>query len=324
MNQFDRRGFLDASLKASLGVALAGALSPQASQGEESKSAPARPIGRAKVGIFTKSFQDRSIEDVCRIFKGIGVDGLDLTVRKGGHIDPKDVATELPKAKQAAAAAGVEILFLTTNITEPDADAERVLATAAEQGIGRVKIGYYSYDQKKFGTLKQQIADVRARVEKVARLGQKHKVLPCIHIHSDAMIPSHGTLLYELIRDFSPGEVGAYADTLHMAKEGGGEGWRQGLDLLGPWLALCSIKNCVWVKKDRDMHGQQQWGTVTCPVADGICPIPEFLEALRLLNYSGPFSLHSEYKGKGSWQDLDTDGCIRQTAEDFAYVKPLL
>ena len=321
MNQLNRRTFLDRSGKAALGLALAGSLSQaKDSVGEASGRAPSPN----KLGAFTKSFQDRSIPEVCRIFKEIGLDGLDLTVRGGGHIDPKNVEKELPKAVQSAKDAGLEILFLTTEITDPSHDAERVLAAAAEQGINRIKMGYYKYDLKQFGTLKKQIADVRERVEKVSRLAGKHKVRPCIHIHSDAMIPSHGTLLYELIRDFSPEEVGAYVDTLHMAKEGGGEGWRQGLDLLGPWLALCSVKNFIWEKTQRDKHGQQQWRDVTVPLAEGICPIAEFVAALKMLNFKGDYSLHSEYKGKGSFQDLDTDGCIRQTAEDFAFFKPLV
>ena len=317
----DRRAFFAYSGKATLGLALAGSLSRPR---QASAVPPDATAAASKVGAFTKSFQDRSIPEVCRIFKEMGLDGLDLTVRRGGHIDPKDVETELPKAVQAATDAGVAILFLTTNITDPSPEAERVLAAAAAQGIRRVKLGYYNYDVKQFGTLKKQLVDVRDRVAKVARMARKHNVLPCIHIHADAMIPSHGTLLYELIRDFSPDEVGAYVDTLHMVKEGGGEGWRQGLDLLAPWIALCSVKNFVWTKTDRDKHGQQQWRTVNVPVADGISPIPEFIAALKQLNFRGAYSLHSEYKGKGSWQDLDTDGCIRQTAEDFAFFKTLL
>ena len=32
---------------------------------------------------------------------------------------------------------------------------------------------------------------------------------------------------------------------LHMVLEGGGDGWRQGLDLLAPWIALVAVKNFV-------------------------------------------------------------------------------
>jgi sugar phosphate isomerase/epimerase len=130
--------------------------------------------------------------------------------------------------------------------------------------------------------------------------------------------------LFQLIESFSPQEVGAYVDPLHMTLEGGRDGWRQGLDLLAPWIALCSVKNFDWVKADRDKRGQQHWRTRTVPIADGICPLPEFIATLKTTGYTGPYSLHSEYKGSHSFRRLDTDGCIRQTAVDLKYFRTFL
>lgn len=275
-----------------------------------------------KIACFTKSFQDRPIPEVCRMFKQIGLDGLDLTVRPKGHIEPEQVAGELPKAVAAAKQAGVEILFLTTAVTDADADAERLLAAAAEQGIRRIKLGYYRYQP--FGTLAAQLAEIRKRLAEVAKLAAKHQVLPCVHIHSGTFIPSHGTQLYELLRDFSPQEVGAYLDTGHMALEGGGDGWRQGIDLLAPWIALVAVKNFSWEVAGRDAQGQQLWRTRTVPVADGICPLPRFIAALKAVGYTGVYSLHSEYKGSHSFQDLSSDECLQQTAVDLKYLRTLL
>ena len=254
MNELSRRRFLQAA-------ALSGVASISLEQA--SFTAAADPPTAPKIGAFTKSFQEWSIPRVCRSFVDVGLDGLDLTVRPGGHIEPDQVEQLLPQARAAAKEAGTEILFLTTGITDANAEAEKLLATAAESGIRKVKLGYYRYDQ--FGTLAKEMKAVRKRIEEVIRLASRYDVLPCIHIHSGRFIPSHGTMLYQLIRDISPEEVGAYVDPLHMAKEGGGEGWRQGLDLLGPWIALCSVKNCAWERAERDEEGQQRWKTLTVP-----------------------------------------------------------
>jgi len=283
---------------------------------------PAPAARGPKIACFTKSFQDRPIPEVCRMFKQIGLDGLDLTVRPKGHIEPAQVAEELPQAVAAAKQAGVEILFLTTAITDADADAERLLAVAAEQGIRRIKLGYYRY--KPFGTLVAQLAEIRKRLAEVAKLAAKHQVLPCVHVHSGAFLPSHGTQLYELLRDFSPQEVGAYLDTGHMAVEGGLDGWRQGIDLLAPWIALVAVKNFSWEMAGRDEQGQQVWRTRTVPIADGVCPLPRFLAALKSVGYAGVYSLHSEYKGSHSLRDLGTDECLQQTATDLQHLRSLL
>ncbi len=324
MTTVSRRVFLHRAVRTGFAVGAAGVLqtgrAPAAAAADAKSAAPA--AANPRIAVFTKSFQDLSIAEVCSAFKQIGVDGLDLTVRGGGHIAPADVTEQLPQAMTTARAQGLEILQLTTGITEPDADAERILAAAARAGIRRIKMGYFDY--KPFGTLARQLDDVRKKIARVAQLARKFEVLPCVHIHSGSMIPSHGTMLYELIRDMSPQDVGAYVDTLHMTKEGGGDGWRQGLDLLAPWIALCAVKNCRWEEAGRDEHGQLRWKTVNVPVADGICPVPEFTKALKELKFAGIYSLHSEYKGGHSFQDLDTKGCLRQTDADFRFFKPLV
>jgi len=274
------------------------------------------------LAVFTKSFQDRPIPEVCRIFKEIGADGLDLTVRPGGHIDPKNVVEELPPAVEAAKEAGVKVLFLTTGITDPDETSRKLLGTAAKLGIDRVKLGYYRYS--KFGEMTREIDDVKKRLAAVAKMAKSFGVLPCVHIHSGKYIPSHGTMLYEVIRDFAPDEVGAYVDPQHMTKEGGVDGWRQGLDLLAPWISLCSMKNFAWERTERDKFGQQHWHTINVPVADGVCPVPDFIDSLHKLGYQGVISMHSEYKGGHSFKKLDTDGCIEQTAKDIKFVRQFL
>ena len=272
--------------------------------------------------VFSKSFQDLPLPRVCALFRQLGADGVDLTVRPGGHIAPEEVEQRLPEAVRSAQEHGVSILMLTTAITAPDALAEKIVATAERLGIDRIKLGYFHY--RPLGTLRQQMDDVRRRLENITKLTRRYGVLPCVHIHSDALIPSHGTMLYELIRDMPPDRIGAYVDPLHMSKEGGGSGWRQGLDLLAPWIALSSMKNYQWFPTHRDPTGQQRWQTKVVPVADGVAPIPDYLADLKKLGYDGIISMHSEYKGGGSWRDLDTEACARQTADDLKFVKSLV
>jgi sugar phosphate isomerase/epimerase len=314
MSQVDRRDFVRQAGK--LGLALAAAPTLLASKSAFAANAPDQGDSFCA---FTESFQDWPIPKVCEQFKEIGLDGLDLTVRPGGHIDPADAAQKLPPAAKAAKDHGVRISMLTTSITDADDQSERLLATAGELGIDRVKAGYYRYET--FGSLLEQIDDSRRKLERVVRLGAKHKVLPCVHIHSGNIIPGNGPVAYLLLKDFAPDEVGAYADPMHMTIEGGSDGWRQGLDLLAPWIAISSFKNCMWTTAGRDEHGQERWETRKCPVADGIAPIPDYIATLREIGYRGLYSMHSEYKDGNTWKRLSTEECLAQTREDLNYVK---
>ncbi|HEX4149218.1 MAG TPA: TIM barrel protein [Pirellulales bacterium] len=274
-----------------------------------------------QIACFTKSFQDWSLDRTCREFAAIGLNGLDLTVRNGGSIDPLAAEDALPKAAETAHYQGLKILLITSDITDPDSRAERVFQAAAKQGIQRLKLGYYPYVP--FGTLAKQMDDVRRRLAAVAKLAARYEVLPCVHIHSGNDIPSHGTMLYELLKDLPPDQIGAYVDPMHMTLEGGNSGWLQGLDLLAPWIKLVAVKNFAWHKTTRDQAGQQLWATGVVPMADGVAPLPKFVATLRKIGYDGTYSLHSEYKGKHTFRDLNTEECLKQTAADLAFFKSL-
>jgi sugar phosphate isomerase/epimerase len=318
MSELDRRQFMGRSVGAGLTLA-----APRLFPASNAKAAPAGASaakGPTFVA-FSESFQAWPIPEVCQKFKAIGLDGLDLTVRPGGHIEPADAPKTLPAAVQAARDQGVRIAMLSTAIVEPDKTSEALLATAAEQGIDRVKLGYYRY--KEFGTLVQRIDEVRKQLAAVAKMAAKHKVLPCVHVHSGETIPGSGTIAYLLLMGFDPQELGAYVDPMHMTIEGGNDGWRQALDLLAPWIAISSLKNCKWITTGRDSHGQQLWATRKCPLEDGVCPLPRYFATLGKIGYHGLFTLHSEYSDRNSWKVLNAQVCLYQTRLDLEYVKSI-
>ena len=300
-----RRSFLTAAAAGPAAVAL-----PRPAFGD------APPAARPPVGVFTKSFQDWPIGKVCEKFAELGVDGLDLTVRPGGHVEPENAAAELPAAVEAAEANGLKILFLTTAITDAAPAAGRLLGAAADAGVPAVKLGYFRTGE---APLADQIAAVKRTLGEIAKLAATRGVVPCVHTHSGNYLPSHGTLLWELLRDFDPAEVGAYVDALHCHLEGGAAGWRQGLDLCAPWLRLCAVKNYALAPAGRDDFGQRRWKETVVPVADGVCPVPDFVRDLKTRGFAGPFSLHSEYRGR-----MNVGETFEQTRADLAFFRPVL
>ena len=81
---------------------------------------------------------------------------------------------------------------------------------------------------------------------------------PCLHAHSGPIL-SNGPLLYLLLKDFSPADIGAYVDPMHMCYEGGNSGWEMALDLVAPWVTLVGVKNYTLVPTGRDEFGQQRF-----------------------------------------------------------------
>jgi sugar phosphate isomerase/epimerase len=273
--------------------------------------------------LFTDNLADLTIADACAGARGAGFDGLDLTVRPGGHVLPENVGTGLVEAKRAADAAGMTLPMISTAITDEDSPhAEAIFAAAAHDGVRLLKLGYWEY--RPFGTLAAQLDEARAKLRRLVRLGQKYAVLPCVHCHSGRFVASGGAQLYLLLRDFEPEEVGAYVDPMHMTIEGGRAGWEMGLDLLAPWLALVGIKNFRWLPEERDVLGQMRWRWEYCPLGDGMAPLPEFVGYLKRLKYDGVVSLHSEYKGTTSFRRLSTAELLEQSGADLRFLKGLV
>ena len=267
---------------------------------------------RPKVCVYSEHFQSLPIPEVCRLFKQMGVDGLDLTVRPGGHIKPEEVTERLPVAVKAARDHGLEVMMLTTSITAPDQIAKQTFEACQEAGIDRIKLGYYRVGE--FGSLARRLDEVRRQLELVVELAAKYGVRPCVHVHSGGTIPSSGMMLYGLLKGIEPERVGAYLDSHHMTITGGNGGWSQAIDLLKPWISLVALKNFQWRKRERGELGQQRWGTEYCRLEDGVAPIAEFVGTVQRAGYGGFYTLHTEYQ-------RPVAECLRLTTEDFAYLK---
>src|SRR5262249_48983272 len=145
--------------------------------------------------LFTDNLADLTVAQACAAAKNAAFDGLDLTLRPGGHVRPEVAETGLAAARQAADAAGVTIPMLSTAVTDTDSPhAEAIFASAAHYGARHLKLGYWDY--RPFGTLARQLDDARSALGRLVRLGMKYSVLPCVHCHSAPFLPSPGPLPY--------------------------------------------------------------------------------------------------------------------------------
>src|SRR5687768_6147330 len=116
--------------------------------------------------LFTDNLAALKLPEVCAEAKRAGFDGLDLTLRPGGHVLPENAEMGLSEAKRVADAAGVTIPMATTAVSNTDSPhAEQVFASAAHYGVRKLKLGYWRYEP--FGTLAKQLDDTRAKLQRV-------------------------------------------------------------------------------------------------------------------------------------------------------------
>lgn len=247
--------------------------------------------------LFTKML-DRvgncSIAETAKLVDELGLDGADLTVRDGGHVDPAAVAEELPAAVDAFADRGLSVPMITTAITSADdAVAREVFAAADACGVEWLKLGYWHYDG--FGTVRDGLQRMREDVADIAALGGEFDVTPAVHVHSGPFLTGDSTLLWSVLRDYEPEEVAAYIDPGHMLLEGAAAGWEIGMDLLGPHTRLVAAKDFGLFPRPVIGDGGTTWERRIVPLGDGLVPWDEVAANLAALDFDGPLSIHAEY-----------------------------
>jgi hypothetical protein len=86
--------------------------------------------------LFSKHLPELTWGDLGRAVRDAGFEGVDLTVRPGGHVLPERAAVDLPRAIEALTAQGVKVPMITTDLTSASTPAARPLLQAARAACG--------------------------------------------------------------------------------------------------------------------------------------------------------------------------------------------
>lgn len=272
------------------------------------------------LAMFSKMLQDLSLPECCRAMKGLGLDGIDLTVRPAGYVLPENVAKALPDALKVAKDAGLSIPMITTGILKADEPhAAAILDTAASLGIRYIKLGYWMAPA---GKVRASIDQARSHLDALERLAESRHLTLGIHNHSGpGYVTCQPLTVLQLLQDRNPETIASYFDPGHAAVEGGSGGWKQSLELLAPRIRMLAVKDFGWVRND---PSKKQWSEKLFPLNEGLVSWPDVFRVLKGYKFHGPISLHSEYKGPHSYRDLNTPALLDQTAKDLTYLRPLL
>lgn len=139
-NAMSRREF---ARRASLGAAVAavgGWRSMAAAEGDE----------RLEIHLFSKTLQRLGFQEMAEVAAATGFDGVELTVRPGGHVEPGEARKQFPQAADAIRAAGLKLSGVVTRVTSADDQAGiESLKMAANEGVQYYRTGYLGFDQSR-------------------------------------------------------------------------------------------------------------------------------------------------------------------------------
>ena len=249
--------------------------------------------GKLTVCIFSKHLQFLEGEELAKAAAAIGFDGIDLTVRKGGHVAPERVRQDLPPLVALIHRHGLATPMVTTDIVDAATPfAEDILKTAADLGIRRYRwmpSGGFKYTA---GTpYPAQLDGFKSRVAKLAELNGRCGVGAMYHTHSGLnLVGSSIWDLYILFKDLDPKLIGVNYDIGHATVEGGFGGWINSFRITGPHLRGIAVKDFRWAKNARG-----EWAVEWAPLGEGMVRFPQFFAMVKQAGFDGPVQLHFEY-----------------------------
>ena len=239
--------------------------------------------------VFSKHLQFLpDYQSMAEVAAEIGFDGIDLTVRPGGHVLPENVQKDLPRAVSALKKAGLEVPMMVTKITDPDDPlTEPILETARTEGIGYYRMGYFKHEKNT--TVLQSLETVKSSFDKLARLNEKYNIVGMYQNHSGNRFGSPLWDLWEVLKGLDPKWMGCQYDIRHAIVEGANS-WPQAMELLKPYIKTTAIKDFYWKKENK------KWNIQNCSLGTGMVDFKQYFEFYKKLGVSGSVSMHFEYK----------------------------
>jgi sugar phosphate isomerase/epimerase len=271
-----------------------------------------------EVHLFSKHLQFLNYNDMSEAAAEMGFDGLDLTVRRKGHVLPENVIVDLPKAVNAMKKHGLAPKMMSTNVWDAhNKEQQTVLETASRLGFKNYRTDWLKYPEEIDITESQTLYGEQAKDLEI--LNKKLGLIGGYQNHSGKHV---GAPIWDLlpILDATKGEfMGSQYDIRHAVIEGG-ESWELGLRRIKKYINSIVIKDVKWGVVDG------KWQPINVPLGEGMVDFNRYFSLLKKYKINVPVSLHVEYdlggaeKGKNKIT-IPKKEVLKRIKKDLVFLK---
>ncbi len=245
------------------------------------------------ISLFSKPLHwIRDYDLLAETIARLGIQGIDLTVRPDGHVLPENVERDLPKAVKAARQQGLKVDLIVTAITASDNElSERIVKTAAQNGVRQYRMGYLQYDFKK--GIEESLTLNRRVLEELAKLNQSAGITGCYQNHHAWKPGMFGGAIWDLhqvLKELDPAAMACQYDVRHAICESTGS-WSVGTRLIAPWIRSICLKDFNF-KGSRNGRSYPE----NVPAGQGEVPWKEYFALLQELRIDVPATVHVEWE----------------------------
>ena len=274
--------------------------------------------GKLNVHLFSKHLQFLDYNEMSASAAEMGFDGLDLTVRRKGHVLPENVMEDLPKAVLAMKKYGIVPKMMSTNVWDAHNKINKnVLTTASNLGFTHYRTDWLKYPEDKPIVESQTLFGQQAR--ELENLNEKLGIIGGYQNHAGKHV---GAPIWDLlpILELTKGKfMGSQYDIRHAVIEGG-ESWELGLKRINPFINSIVLKDVKWGVENG------QWKPINVPMGEGMVDFERYFSLLKKYKINVPVSLHVEHdlggaeKGKNKLT-LSKKEVLERIKKDLVYLR---
>ncbi len=240
-----------------------------------------------RLNLFSKGMEWLDYDAFTDVVLAAGCQGIDVTVRDGGHVLPQNVERDLPKLVDIAKKKWLQVPLMVTSITSAtDPFAEQIIQTAAQLGITAYRMGYFRYDPKR--NMTEYLQACATKLQGLANLNQKYGIQAGYQNHHGAYIGAPVLDIWQLISRVDQRYVSLQYDTAHAQVEGVFS-WPIALQLVKGRIGSLALKDFRW-----ELAGSKLRVTPV-PIGEGSVDFSAFFQTVQAERIQVPFTLHVEY-----------------------------
>jgi sugar phosphate isomerase/epimerase len=235
--------------------------------------------------VFEKPIQTLDYDRMGEELAKMGVQGIEATIRRGGHIEPKDAEIEVPKMVKSLEKNGQKALIATCNVDSASADNADFLRILKANGIVRYRMDYFRYDLTK--DLLPQVVENTTKLKEIEAMNREIGVQALYQIHAGAKYA--GSLAWDaamMFKDVDPAHAAIAFDLRHV-KAGSGLSFPTAIAAMGKHVRSIFVKDASW-------SGKRTASLKNVPLDTGIVNKKAFDEVSNG-HSSMPLSLHMEW-----------------------------
>ena len=273
------------------------------------------------IHLFSKCLQFLDYQELALTAAALGLQGLDLTVRSGGHVEPENFERDLPAAIKAMNEAGVSCEMMVTRIVNTNNQRDYdLLALAHSLGVRSYRLGGLRFDPEI-----SPVESVERYKDQLASLAEWNREIGITGMYQNHSGEGHfGASIWDIYlasKDLDPDALGIQFDIRHAITEGG-RNWPDGFRLIKPQIRSLAFKDFKWA----EVGGK--WKLVNTPIGQGMVDFKRYFGMLKDAGMNYPVSLHCEYdlggaeKGKKD-PTMPREQILAAIKQDVSAVKTL-